>query len=92
MSDCNSAIIKNVDAKQIYEVTVGDDDCDGDCENYKENELSDTHVHVSKDDDGNTHGFTVSKADNDSCISYSYYTSNALDVDDIYRMLKEFGF
>ena len=52
----------------------------------------DSYVHLSDDNDGNTHGFTASKSDGDSYVSYSYYTSDDLSQDDIQKMLKAFGF
>jgi len=32
-SDCNSKIIPNIESDEVYEVRLGCDDCDGDCEN-----------------------------------------------------------
>ena len=60
-----------------------EDDCDcnmgcGDCS--------------SEDEDGNTHGFTASRSDGDSYMSYSYYSSDELSHEDIQKMLKAFGF
>lgn len=70
-----------------------DDDCDGDCENCTcMSDTDNTYVHLSDGDDGNTHGFTASKSDGDSYVSYSYYTSDELSHDDIQNMLKTFGF
>lgn len=69
------------------------DDCDGDCENCScMDDSDDTYVHLSDGDDGNTHGFTASKSDGDSYMSYSYYSSDELSQDDIRSMLKAFGF
>lgn len=69
------------------------DDCDGDCENCScMSDTGDTYVHLSDGDDGNTHGFTVSKSDGNLYVSYSYYTSDELSQNDIERMLKAFGF
>lgn len=67
-----------------------EDDCDGDCENC--NCHDETYLHTSEDEDGNTHGFTASKSDGDSYISYSYYSSDELSHEDIQKMLKAFGF
>lgn len=71
--------------KEVILFGQKDDDCDGGCENCACNELSD-------DEDGNTHGFMVSKSDGDSYVSYSYYTSEDLSQDDIEKMLKAFRF
>lgn len=67
-----------------------EDDCDGDCENC--NCHDETYLHTSEDEDGNTHGFTASKSDSDSYMSYSYYSSDELSHEDIQKMLKAFGF
>ena len=67
-----------------------EDDCDGDCENCPAHE--ETYLHTSEDEDGNTHGFTASRSDGDSYMSYSYYSSDELSHEDIQKMLKAFGF
>ena len=69
------------------------DDCDGDCENCDcISDTDDAYVHLSEGKDGNTHGFTASKSDGDSYMSYSFYSSEDLTHDDIQKMLKAFGF
>lgn len=67
-----------------------EDNCDGDCENC--NCHDDTYLHTSEDEDGNAHGFTASRSDGDSYMSYSYYSSDELSHEDIKKMLKAFGF
>lgn len=67
-----------------------EDDCDGDCENCPAND--ETYLHTSEDKDGNAHGFTASRSDGDSYMSYSYYSSDELSHEDIQKMLKAFGF
>ena len=67
-----------------------EDDCDGDCENCPAND--ETYLHTSEDEDGNVHGFTASRSDGDSYMSYSYYSSDELSHEDIQKMLKAFGF
>lgn len=71
---------------------VQEDDCDGDgeCENC--NCHDETYLHTSEDEDGNAHGFTASRSDGDSYMSYSYYSSDELSHEDIQKMLKAFGF
>lgn len=66
------------------------DNCDGDCENCPAHD--ETYLHTSEDEDGNTHGFTASRSDGDSYMSYSYYSSDELSHEDIQKMLKAFGF
>ena len=67
-----------------------EDNCDGDCKNC--NCHDETYLHTSEDEDGNTHGFTASRSDGDSYMSYSYYSSDELSHEDIQKMLKAFGF
>lgn len=68
-----------------------DDDCDGDCGNCSSS-CGESYLHISEDEDGNTHGFTASRSDGDSYMSYSYYSSDELSHEDIQKMLKAFGF
>ena len=69
------------------------DDCDKndrefqDCCSHDE-----TYLYISEDKDGDTHGFTASKSDGDSYMSYSFYSSEELSHEDIQKMLKAFGF
>ena len=65
-------------------------ECDGECENC--NCHDETYLHTSEDEDGNTHGFTASKSDGYSYMSYSYYSSDELSHEDIQKMLKASGF
>lgn len=90
--DCNSKIISKIEADEVYEVEIGNeyDDCDGDCENC--NCHDETYLHTSEDENGNAHGFTASRSDGDSYMSYSYYSSDELSHEDIQKMLKVFGF
>lgn len=67
-----------------------EDDCDGDCETC--NCHDETYLHTSEDENGNAHGFTASRSDGDSYMSYSYYSSDELSHEDIQKMLKAFGF
>lgn len=79
--------------KEVILFGQEDDNCDGDCENCAcVSDTGDTYVHLSDGDDGNTHGFTASKSDGDSYVSYSYYSSDELSQNDIQKILKAFGF
>lgn len=49
-------------------------------------------VEYSEDKDSGTHGFTVSKSDENGYYSYSFYTSEKLNKTDIQKMLKDMGF
>lgn len=79
--------------KEVILFGESDDEyeCDGDCE-YCDAYDDDTYLHFSEGEDGDIHGFTASKSDGDSYMSYSYYSSDELSHDDIQKMLKAFGF
>ena len=62
-----------------------DGDCDGDCENCIGHDYA-----VYKLDDDYMHGFTASKTDDSSYVSYSYYTTEDLSDKDIEKILKAF--
>ena len=81
----------NEDKEVILFGQEDDCECDGECENYPSS-CDETYLHTSQDKDENTHGFTASKSDGDSYMSYSYYSSDELSYEDIQKMLKAFGF
>lgn len=62
------------------------DDCDCDCENCIGHDYN-----VYKLDDDYMHGFTASKVNDDSYVSYSYYTTEDLSDKDIEKILKAFN-
>lgn len=60
-------------------------------EKIKKNDSKcDKCVEYSKDDDGDIHGFTASKSDEDGYVCYSFYTSENLMKNDIEDILKLF--
>ena len=81
-----------------------DDSCCDDCDCYESDNrirskdikcnetVADKLVEYSKDDNGDLHGFTVSKGDGDSFMSYSLYTSDKLSLRDIQSLMQEKGF
>lgn len=70
------------------------DDCPVLVFGFEEDEIEDedTLVEYSDDRDGDTHGFTASRSDENGYYSYSFYTSEKLDKNDIQKMLKDMGF
>ena len=62
------------------------DDCDGDCKNCIGHDYD-----VYKLDDDYMHGFTASKVNDSSYVSYSYYTTENLSDRDIEKILKAFN-
>ena len=82
----------NEDKEVILFGQEDDCECDGECENCPAHNETYLHTSEDEDEDGNTHGFTASKSDGDSYISYSYYSSDELSHEDIQKMLKAFGF
>lgn len=88
--DCNSKLLSHIDSQTICEFGIGsdeDEECDCDeCRGYYECENDDTEITE------NTHGFTASRSDGNGYYSYSFYTSEKLDKNDIQKMLKDMGF
>lgn len=80
--------------KEVILFGQKDNDCDGNCGScyLNESDKDKYEIHTSEDVQGKTHGFTASKADGDSYMSYSYYSSDELSHEDIQKMLKAFGF
>lgn len=76
--------------KEVILFGQEDDECDEKCENCSAHD--ETYLYTSDDVNGNTHGFTASRSDGDSYVSYSYYSSDELSHEDIQKMLKAFGF
>lgn len=62
------------------------EDCDCCCDD--DSDL----VEYSENKDGDMHGFTASKSDNNRYYSCSFYSSEKLDKNDIQKMLKDMGF
>ena len=75
----------NEDKEVILFGLTDDCDCDGDCENCIGHNYD-----VYKLDDDYMHGFTASKSDDSSYVSYSYYTTEDLSDRDIEKILKAF--
>ena len=76
----------NEDKEVILFGLTDDGDCDGDCENCIGHDYD-----VYKLDDDYMHGFTASKTDDSSYVSYSYYTTEDLSDKDIEKILKAFS-
>lgn len=75
----------NEDKEVILFGLTDDCNCDGDCENCIGHDYD-----VYKLDDDYMHGFTASKTDDSSYVSYSYYTTEDLSDKDIEKILKAF--
>ena len=58
-----------------------DDECCNDCNCF-----------CGEDEDGNVHGFTISKTDDDGYVSCSYYSSEGFDEDDMRDILELLGY
>ena len=75
----------NEDKEVILFGLTDDYDCDGDCKNCIGHDYD-----VYKLDDDYMHGFTASKVNDSSYVSYSYYTTEDLSNRDIEKILKAF--
>ena len=89
--DCNSAILKNIESKNIYEISYAlkDNDDEYDIETNFTSESS----HISRTKDGKIAGFTKSWSNTDKnginyYNSYSHYSSNEEIVK---KVARDFG-
>lgn len=83
MDNVNSRVIKSYpDASAKYEIEIGEDIDD----EYNRIHCGDG-VRILKDDDGDMHGFTFSKSDENGYSSYSFYSSDDTSVYDFVKEL-----
>lgn len=75
---------------------IGEDEDEYNCDDYNISEqYSCSHsknVEYSEENDGDWNGFSFTKTDGDSCISFTMHTTEKVDKNDIRSLLKEFGF
>lgn len=94
--NCSSKIVPLCEDSTLYYVDIlDDDDCDEfECEHCYECDCCNEEkiVEYSADEDGDLNGFTASKSDESGHYSFSFYTTDSLNKNDIHSMLKEFGF
>lgn len=91
LDNVSSKIIPLCAESDLYFVYIEDEcDCDDGC--YCDCHKDDKLIECSTGVDGETHGFTASKSDDNGYYSFSFYTTNSLSEKDIHSMLKEFGF
>ena len=94
MNDSNISILNYINhtSNEVFIVKLTDHERCNDCDYENCNCHDETYLHTSEDEDGNAHGFTASRSDGDSYMSYSYYSSDELSHEDIQKMLKAVGF
>ena len=94
LDNCSNEVYEHLMNNNIYKVVIGDSEkyssCNEDCD-FCEKPSCDKGVELLKED-GQTHGFTVSRSNGNTSISYSYYTSDELHSNDISKLLERFGF
>ena len=96
LDNCSSEVYNRIESSDVYEVGIECEECldkkkdlcSEDSDFYVGN--NEPKIKYDNDENGNTHGFSVSKSDENSSIFYSYYTTDNLDKDDICDLLKIF--
>lgn len=86
LDDCNSKIVPLIESDEIYEVEIGEYKCDGDCDNCELGKDK-PNIAFDKDEDGNIHGFTSSKSDENGYEKYEYYSSEPIDYARVFDLL-----
>lgn len=91
LGNCNSAVQHYCETGDVYFVIFDNEDfdCDEECCKCSEDER---HIGYSTTNNGDTHGFTASKSDDNGYYSFSYFSTDILSENDIHTMLKKFGF
>ena len=85
--DCNSKLLSYIDSEVIYEFGIGEcDEDDEDCD------CCDCNNELAIDSDGDMHGFSVNRSDENGYSSFSFYSSEELTKEDVSELLKRFGF
>lgn len=81
LDNCSSKVIPYCNGTVVYEVSIGDEcDCDECCECGEETKLA-------IDSDGDMHGFSVNRSDENGYSSYSFFST---DMDLVEYMAKLF--
>ena len=96
LGNCSSEVYNYIESSYVYEVGIKriedldkkEDFCSENSDLYVGD--NEPKIKYDNDENGNTHGFSVSKSDENSSIFYSYYTTNNLEKDDIHNLLKIF--
>lgn len=87
--DCNSKLLSHIDSQTICEFGIGSDEDEEECDC---DECCECQCGEDADIEDDTHGFTVSKSDENGYSSFSFYSSEELTKEDINTLLKRFGF
>lgn len=85
LDDCSSKILEHLDSDCIFEVSIGEEDEDCECDECCDCCQCDSDVPIETD--GNMHGFNVSNSDEDGYRAFSFYST---DLDLVKEMAKIF--
>ena len=79
MDNCSSKILPHLDSENIFEVQIGEDECECDeCNECKNN------IDITND----MHGFTVNKSGKDNYNSFSFYSTDKELVTEMAKIFK----
>lgn len=101
LDNCSSKCLAYCKGNLVFDVTIRclcEEECPCSCEccehcEHCERDLNDNFVvECTEDENDEIHGFTASKSDGNSHISYSFYTTDVLGQKEISEMLNRFGF
>lgn len=75
LDNCSSKVIPYCNGKVVYEVSVGEDECDcNECCGCCECDEDDKELAIESD--GDMHGFSVNHSDENGYSSYSFYSTD----------------
>lgn len=91
--NCSSKVISHCKAAFLYEVSVGEDSDDEDCNLESNNDENNSEAtYVSRSKDGTPEGFVKTWYTNDNGVNcYSSYAHYSSDIDDLKKIAEKFG-
>jgi len=89
MDNCSSKVLQTCDCKTIYEVSVGEED--DDVHSYDKIFCDEEPCNEKTCDEDDMHGFSVSGSNDNGNYSYSFYTTEDIDMEDIKKLLSKFS-
>lgn len=82
MGNCSSKVLSACDSEIMYEVSVG----------KEENDNDRTLCGRNSDEEDDMHGFSINGFNDKGNYSYSFYTTENINMEDIKKILSKFSF
>lgn len=83
--DCNSKLLSHIDSQTICEFGIGSDECEDECDC---DECCGCDNKLTIESDGDMHGFSVNRSDENGYSSYSFYSTDLNLVNEMARLFR----